>query len=502
MTEHLTTEAAPPIAGEEREASLRWWDGFTLSLVIPSALFIGMGAVIGAIGAWTALAVLATVAVIACLQNFIYSEVATMFPRMVGGIAAYANEAWRRRSTLVGPLAAFGYWFAWSSSLGVYGLQIGYLVQAQWFPDQTWSFSTGLADVGFPHFVAVGVMIVGWVLNTVGLRFAMWVMYATGALLLIPVIGFALAPIISGEWDVNNLQWALGDSGFSGWQTWIAWMFVLAWTVYGVEAVSSFTPEYKKPVTDTRRALRIAGVFVIFVFILVPFGVGGMADRQDVIDDPVAFYLGLFEQIMPGGSLIVTICLIGGLVLMMLMTFADTGRVLEGSARNGLTIKQLGVTNRFGMPARAFTLDLVFNLFLIFFVGGALAIVTAGITGYILCHILTMSGFLLLRKDRPNRYRPVRLPKIWVAVAVVILVLNIVLFTIGLASGAITGYGGPREILIAVFVLALSLVLYFIRRVVQDKQKWIWKDPAPLTPEDRGEAVDPALQAGFDEVRR
>lgn len=495
MTEHLMTDSAPPIEGEEREQTLRWWDGFTISLVIPSALFIGMGYVMGALGAWTAIALFACVSLIACLQNFIYSEVATMFPRMVGGIAAYANEAWRRRSTLVGPLAAFGYWFAWSSSLGVYGLQIGYLAQAQWFQSQTWSFSTGLADVGFPHFVAVGVMLIGYLLNVLGMRLAMWAMYVTGAMLMIPVIVFSLVPIISGDWDINNLQWALGDSGFSGWQTWIAWMFVLAWTVYGVEAVSSFTPEYKKTVSDARRALRIAGVFVIIVFFLVPFGVGGMADRQDVIDDPVAFYLGLFDKIMPGGSVIVTICLIGGLVLMMLMTFADTGRVLEGSARNGLTIKQLAVTNRFGSPARALTLDVFFNLFLIFFVGGALAIVTAGITGYILCHIFTMAGFLLLRKDRPNMYRPVKLPKIWVGIAVVILCVNIVLFTIGLASGHITGYGGPREIIIAVFVLSLSLVLFWIRRVLQDKKKFIWRDPEPLTPEDLGEVAPVAAEA-------
>ncbi|TDP91470.1 amino acid/polyamine/organocation transporter (APC superfamily) [Leucobacter luti] len=497
VTKHLEQEAAPPIAGEEREPNLRWWDGFTISLAIPAALFIGMGAAIGAIGGWTALVILATVATIACLQNFIYSEVATMFPRMVGGIAAYANEAWRRRSTIVGPLAAFGYWFAWSSSLGVYGLQIGYLAQAQWFPDQTWSFSTGLADVGFPHIVGLGVMIVGWALNVVGLRLAMWVMYVTGAILLVPVLVFALAPFFSGEWDINNLQWALGDSGFPGWQTFIAWAFVLAWTVFGVEAVSSFTPEYKKPVSDTRRALRVSGIFVLFVFILVPLGVGGLAKREDVIADPVAFYLGLFDKLMPGGSLIVTVCLIAGLLLMMLMTYADTGRVLEGSARSGLTIKQLGVTNRFGMPARASTLDLIFNIFLIFFVGGALAIVTAGITGYILCHILALSGFLLLRKDRPKRLRPVKLSRIWVVIASVLLGIDVVLFVIGLASGEITGYGGPREIIIAVFVLALSLVLFYIRRVVQDRKKFVWRDPEPLTAEDRGERDPEAVGSLF-----
>src|SRR6478672_4300677 len=115
----------------------RWWDGFTISLSIPAALFVGMGYAIGLIGAWTTLVLLGVVAVLACLQNFVYSEMASMFVDKVGGIATY------------------GYWFSWSSSLAIYGLQIGKLVQSEWFPNQTWTFSTGLATVGLPHVIAL-----------------------------------------------------------------------------------------------------------------------------------------------------------------------------------------------------------------------------------------------------------------------------------------------------------------------------------------------------------
>ncbi|MHA3724982.1 APC family permease [Leucobacter sp. HY1910] len=475
MTQHESPAGSP--SGEEYAQTLRWWDGFTISLSIPAALFIGMGYAIGAVGGWTTLALLGAVAIIACLQNFIYSELAGMFPRIVGGIAAYANEAWRSRTTIVGPLAAFGYWFAWSSSLAIYGIQIGSLVQAQWFPEQTWTISTGLADIGFAHFVGLGVLVLGWILNILGMRVAMWLMYVTGAVILIPIIVFALAPFFSGQWDVANLEWGLADSGEAGWTTWIAWMFVLAWSVYGVESVASFTPEYKRPVSDTRRALRLAGVFVIAVYVLVPLGVGGLADRQDVISDPVAFYSGLFENLLPGSGPVVTICLIAGLMLLMMMTTADGGRVLQGSAEQGLTIKQLGELNRFGMPARAMTFDLVLNVILIVFVGEALAVITAGIMGYILCHVLALSGFVLLRIDRPHAPRPIRLGKAWVYVAALLAIVDLSVWAIGTANAEITGYGGPREILIAVFVLATSIVLYAIRRVGQDKQPWVWRNP-------------------------
>ncbi|WP_433826637.1 APC family permease [Actinoplanes sp. CA-015351] len=461
-----------PTSDHVYEKTLRWWDGFTISLSIPAALFVGMGYAIGYIGAWTALALLGVVAVVACLQNFVYSELAGMFRDKVGGISMYAHQGWRTRSTLVGPIATYGYWFAWSSSLAIYGLQIGTLVQAEWFPEQTWTFSTGLAEIGFPHVVALGVLVLGWALNVLGMRPAMWLMYATGVLVLVPILIFAIAPLTTDAWSISNLHWDIAASGFPGWRTAIAWMFVLAWSVYGIEAVASFVPEFRDTARDSRIALRLAGVFVIAVYLLVPFGVGGLADQAAVAEDPVAFYLGIF----PGGDLLMTVCLIAGLMLLMVMTTADGGRVLHGSAIEGLTIKQLGELNRFKVPGRAMSLDLVVNVILILFVGEALAVIVAGILGYILCHILSLTGFLHLRRDAPDAERPIRLGKQWVAIAAVLALFDAVLLVVGALSAQITGYGGTKELVIGVLVLSVSVLLYLYRRIVQDGERFVWKE--------------------------
>ena len=37
-----------------------------------------------------------------------------MFPEKSGGLSMYANEGWRKYTTLVGPIATFGYWIGWS----------------------------------------------------------------------------------------------------------------------------------------------------------------------------------------------------------------------------------------------------------------------------------------------------------------------------------------------------------------------------------------------------
>lgn len=496
------SEKSSAVDSHGYERSIRWWDGFTISLSIPAALFIVAGYALGALGTWTAICLLMAVAAIAAMQNFIYSEMAAMFGDKVGGIALYANQGWRRHNTLVGPLATFGYWFSWSSSLAIYGLQIGTLVQATWFPEQTWTFSTGTAELGFPHMVAIVVLLIGWGTNMLGLRPAMGIMYATGLLVLVPIVLLALAPLISSDWSSANFAFSFGDSGHTDIQTALAWMFVMAWSVYGIESVASFTPEFKKPVKDSRIALRLAAVFVIFVYFLVPFGVAGLAPQEEISTNPVTFYITVADRLIPGSAPWITLCLIAGLMLMMVMTTAAGGRVLHGSAIDGLTIKQLGKLNRFKVPGRAMTLDLVVNLVLIIFVGEALAVIVAGIMGYLLCHILALTSFIHLRRDFPNARRPIRLANIWVPVAGLLALVNITIFTVGLFSTEITGYGGVREIIIGICVLSLSVAMYIYRQVKQDGQKFTIADrgfspefsnldehPEPQEPEDSPKLV-------------
>jgi amino acid transporter len=290
--------------------------------------------------------------------------------------------------------------------------------------------------------------------------------------------------LFSSAWSLSNLHWDLSASGAPGWQTALAWMFVLAWSVYGIEAVASFVPEFRDTIRDSKIALRLAGIFVIAVYVIVPFGIGGMVDQADVAANPVTFYLGLFEKIFPGGDIVMTICLIAGLVLLMVMTTADGGRVLHGSAMEGLTIRQLGELNRFKVPGRAMSLDLIVNVILILFVGEALAVIVAGILGYLLCHILSLTGFLNLRRDEPDAERPIKLGRQWLYIAAFLIVVDTAMLVVGALSASVTGYGSTKELVIGIVVLSISVMLYAYRRIVQDKQPWIWREPATAVEAD------------------
>ena len=87
---------------------------------------------------------------------------------------------------------------------------------------------------------------------------------------------------------------------------------------------------------------------------------------------------------------------------------ADGSRALYGISKAGMTIKQLGVLNRYNVPGRAMTVDLVVNCLLVLFISSNLAILYMSNIGYVLAHLLAVSGFLLLRKDRPNWPRPIK----------------------------------------------------------------------------------------------
>jgi len=123
---------------EERQLlkALRWYDGFVIALANPGFLIGSLGYSIGALGGWAAVFLWTVSMTIGVLSNWIYSETAAMFPEKSGGIALYAHEGWRRYFTPIGPIATFGYWFAWSSVLALFGIVIGGLIQAEWFPGE------------------------------------------------------------------------------------------------------------------------------------------------------------------------------------------------------------------------------------------------------------------------------------------------------------------------------------------------------------------------------
>lgn len=450
------------------QKKMRWYDGFALSLTMPAALVASLGASIGGLGAWGAVALWAFAMVLAALTNWIYTELAAMFPESSGGIAHYATEGWKRRAPVVGPLASIGYWFPWTTALSVYAGIIGSLVQAQWFPDQRWSVSLGPAELSFPVVVGLAVILLLFAAAMVGLHAAMWVVYLTGGMLLVPLAVFVLGPFLSGDWDVSRLHWDL--HGAAGLREALVWLYIMAWTCFCVEVCATFAPEYKDTVKDTSRALRAGALFGLGVFVLMPLSLAGYVGEQPIAAEPTTFYVRTFQNLIGGGADLMVVFLIGSLLLIMVTGLADGSRVLYTMGVEGTTIRQVGVLNRRGVPARALVVALVLNVLTLTFLQTPLAIIVTGNLGYILTHVLALSAFALLRRDRPDAPRPIRLPSFFVPLAWLLAAFLLVVLIVGATGFSISGYGGFTELGVAVGVLATGVALWLYRTRVQDRQ--------------------------------
>lgn len=474
---------------EERQLlkSLRWWDGFIIALANPGFLISETGFVMGTLGTWGAVVFWGVSSAMGLMQAWIYSETAAMFPDKPGGISLYGYEGWKSRFSLVGPIGAFGYWIGWSVVLSIFGNLIGALVISKWFPSTTQTlFYDGAVHVTAANLIGIGCIVAVWFLNVYGLRPAVWVSYVTAIGLLLPLGVVIVGPYLSGHWHSSNMTWLV--HGYGGFKTVMVYLFIMGWSSYGVEVCASFSPEYKDTRRDTTIALRSAATFCLLVFILFPLGLGGIAGAPS-FNANSAFYAGgqfytqEFGTIVGSGfASVVVACLIGSLFLSMISSTADASRALYGIARDDMTIKQLYYLNKRHVPGRAMTVDMVVNILLILFISNNLAILYMSNVGYIIAHIFALSGFLLLRHDRPNWPRPIKLASPWLGVAVVLLLANIAFLVYGVSNPGLAYGVSTTTLLEGLSVLLIGIILFVVRRVVQDRKPLTFREPAQLEP--------------------
>ncbi len=478
---------------EERQLlkAMTWWDGFVVALCNPAFLIASLGGSVGALGT-TGAAVLWTISIcLGALQNNIHAELASMFPNKSGGIALYAHEAWRKYLTLMGPLATFGYWIGWSVVLAINGLVAGSLIQAEWFSDSTWTSSGAGFDLSLPIVIGMALIIVVWAFNVFGVRPAVWFAYVTGGLLLIPAATLMFLPYLTGDWSSSNMDWNIGSGG--GLALALVWLYFMCWSSYGIEVVATFAPEYHDTERDTAKALRNAALFSGVVYALLPLGTGGTLGTQAITDGTatLGFYSQAFDTLVGSGLANVMIfCIVAALVLSMNSATMDGSRALYGISRDGMTIKWFGTLNQHRVPGRAMTLDAVLNLLLISYFAVPLEILAVSNVGYVFATCTALSAFILLRRDRPDWPRPIRLPNLWVPLAGVLFLINFAFLIFGgfIYSGGflgIDGYGyGWDKTRAGLLVLLAALVLYVWRHVVEDKIPLKLREQIPRTPEE------------------
>jgi L-asparagine transporter-like permease len=248
-------------------------------------------------------------------------------------------------------------------------------------------------------------------------------------------------------------------------------------------------------VRDTRKALLSASVFSLIVYTVLPIGlVGGYGAKGVAAYD----YVGALNKFVGGATDFFVVVIILSFVISMNTATADGSRALYGISKGGMTIKQLGQLNRWNVPGFAMTLDMGINILFVLFVGNIFGILAASNIGYVLAHVFALSGYVLLRRDRPNWPRPIKLPAYWTGIAAVLCVLFVVFSVVGIGWFQIAagGYGKGAVVKIIGFaVLGGSLLLFLFRRIVQDHERPHWREEPPQMPDEVPAAAAPAVPA-------
>jgi amino acid transporter len=98
--------------------TMKWYDGFIIGLAGPGFILAGIAGSVITLGPVWAATIWFLSALVGGMSAYIYAEPAAMFPDKSGGLSMFAKEGWRQHFSLAGPIATFGYWFAWSSVIG------------------------------------------------------------------------------------------------------------------------------------------------------------------------------------------------------------------------------------------------------------------------------------------------------------------------------------------------------------------------------------------------
>jgi amino acid transporter len=488
MSEHLEVGehglyVSPASTDTGLKKEIRWWDGVVITACMPGFLLPSIGFSVALLGGWGAVAVWIGIVAFGFLMANLYAEMAAMFPHRAGGIATYIDEGVHKWSRIPSVVSGYGYWFGYSTVLSINGILIGLYIQGAWLTNA--HVTLGKQDI-FAPLVGSVVLLVVWAVAIAGIRPTVWMTYALAALTMLPLTLVAIVPWVTGHMHLsylNNTTFPANGAAplsLAGMGIFFAMWYLGGWSAYAVESAAAFTPEYKHPETETPKALRVAGVIQIFIFALVPIALVGTVGQAVIAGAPYVAFVPVLQVLFGSfGSAVVLIMLLSALLLSALIATADGGRALFQLARDGLTLRWLGHLNKQQVPDHGMTWDLVIQGVMMWFpylagvigftslaTNAPIVILAVSNLGYILCHVMAIGAFLILRRQQPRAPRPFKLSSYWVPLAWFLLIFNIIIIPLGAANPSL-GYG-IIPFLLGVLVLLISVVLYWVRKSVED----------------------------------
>jgi amino acid transporter len=503
---------------EQLQRTIDWKGAFWVASGVPALVLFSIGGIAGAVGT-PAFAVWAVSMAFGFVQSFTYAEIAGLFPNKSGGAAVYGAAAWLKYSKLVGPLSVWCNWIGWTPVLSL-GCTIaaGYILNAWapipavgsplvqgWLashaggtPEQaiaaltpairTWSLLSfqipGVVNVSLGAAFFIGALLVLGVfaIQHRGILGTARVQLAVGLLVIVPMLILGVAPLFDGGVDWSNYSpfvplaepnlAAPGTWSLRGWTLIFGGLFIAAWSTYAFETAVCYTREFKRPETDTFKAIFMSGLLCIVVFTLVPFtfqgflGVTGMIKPEVVDGTGVA---AVMAAMIGGGAIarnVFMMLMVLALLLSAVTAMAGSSRTLYQGSVDGWLPRYLSNVNSHGAPTRAMWTDFCFNLVLLSFATSDSAafyfILAISNCGYMIFNFLNLNAGWIHRIDNGHVHRPWKAPSVVMAAGGILAFVNIFLM------GAGAQVWNPKALWAGLMTAALIVPVFWFRHYVQD----------------------------------
>jgi len=429
----IATETRPAVDALESSSvglqrSITWKAAVIVSLGGSMLVAVSLGPLAKDLGTasvpvwWTVLAV-------GVLQCLFITELAGMFPDKSGGTATYAHEGFKDLSPLPGALSNWGYWLGWLPVIAVNLILAATYVRAVFLPSQDNSLVLPIAGA-----LAIPIYIV----NYYGLKPGVWMSVTMAVCAVVPLLVIALSPIVSpGLFIASNVFPMVPPDGAwtsaGSMELVVKWLFVAAWSAYAFESASSVVAEMRNPEEGAPKAIFGASAIGVLAYGLVPFMLLAILGTATLSEDPLVAFIPAANQIFGSwGGTIVGLMLICALLLGVQTAVIGCSRTLYEMSRDGLTLKQFGYLNKYGVPVGCIAWDLFVTLALVAAFGtDIINIVAASNVGYLVPMALTALAYVRLRRLQPARKRPFRLGSAFSIVAMLTAIFNIVLLFLG-----------------------------------------------------------------------
>ncbi len=454
-----------------------WWGCFVIGLAAP-ILVTGIDPpAVQALGA-AAVPLLAITTAIGFLLCMFAAELAAVMPDRTGGIPSYTTEAFeplhRGTSRHLGGLSAWAYWLGWFPVAPInmilasaYITQLFHIPQGRSFlPFGGIGSAVTLASLIISVIAICGMYVPSYLGIKLGAGFAT----VMGILGMAPLTLLILLPLFRpSSMHFSNLSGFHFAPGVVGSPTLIiAWIFVMSWSVLGVEAAACYVGECRNPSRDAKIAMTAEGLYGFFIFVMtavVLVLVLGVATNVD----PLTIFSTFISKITgsSGGWVqwAIGLPLIIALLLSVLNAIMGCARSLYQTAEDGMIPRWFGHLNKHGVPDRAMAFNVVASIIVLLF-GSPLRIYIFSNIGYLFAVMMAFFAYFAHRQTQPSIERPVRLPGFmrWVALAVGVVCL--VMLTFGGWNSALVVLGSPDHALffIGVLIVAAYVPLHLWRR--------------------------------------